>query len=482
MDTPTQPSRPSFDRRPLALVIFERNWRWIVYIALALLLLHSTGEPWAEGLEPRAQRALAIFIVCVVLWVFNLLPLMITSILAMVLPPLMGVMSSSETFSLFGNKAVFFLLGAFILAAAVSECGLAERITLAALRLCAGSVRRLTIGIYATGAGLSMIMSEHAVAALLFPIVLELCRSLDLEPRKSMLGRLFFLTMAWGCIIGGVATLLGGARNPLAIGILEEGTGQNIGFFEWTWGIWPAVLTILVTGYVVLAIAFPIEKNTAAPAEDFLRKRSRKLGLVSGRERLIGLIMAFTIAAWVFYGRQYGLAEISLLSVVALFSFKLITWRQIEENVNWGVLLMYGGAIALGSTLTKSGATLWIASRVLSHGEISEFGLLALLSTMSVFLTEAVSNSAVVSILMPLGLALAENLGYGAKAITYAIAMPSGLAFTLPMATPALALAYSSGYLRVKHAAFVAVVFNFIAIAIFLLTIKLYWPLIGLTE
>lgn len=480
MDTPTQPPRPSFDRRPLALVIFERNWRWIVYIALALLLLNSTGQPWAEGLEPRAQRALAIFIVCVVLWVFNLLPLMITSIFALVLPPIMGVMPAQEAYSLFGNKVIFFLLGAFILAAALSRSGLAERITLTALRFSGGSPRRLSIGIYVTGALLSTVMSEHAVAALLFPIVLELCRVLELEPRRSSLGRLLFLSMAWGCISGGVVTLLGGARGPLALGILYQTTGDSISFFEWVLDLLPASLLTLVAGYLLLMAFFPIEKTRAAPAEEFLRKRERKLGRLSMREIAVGAVMAVTVYSWVMFEDQLGLAEVSLLAVVALFALRLINWREIEESVNWGVLLMYGGAVALGFTLSKSGAAHWMAQSLLHGHTLSPFALVALLALLTIFLTEAVSNAAVVSVLMPLGLALAEPLSVNPKAVTYSIAYVSGLPHLLPMGTPALALAFSSGYLRVRHSVVAGLVFNLLLLAIFLIMVKFYWPLISL--
>lgn len=480
MDSRPTNTRPSFDRRPLALVLLERNWRWVVYAALAMLLVNSTGDPWAQGLDPKAQRALAIFMVCIVLWVFNLLPLMITSILALVLPPIMGVMPAQEAYSLFGNKVIFFLLGAFILAAALSRSGLAERITLTALRLSGGSPRRLSIGIYVTGAVLSTVMSEHAVAALLFPIVLELCRVMELEPRRSSLGRLLFLSMAWGCISGGVITLLGGARGPLALGILFQTTGTSIGFFEWVLDLLPASLLTLGAGYGLLALFFPIEKTQAAPAEEFLRKRERKLGRLSVRELAVGAIMAATIYSWVMFEHVLGLAEVSLLAVVALFALRLINWREVEESVNWGVVLMYGGAVALGFTLSKSGAAHWLAESLLQGSSPSPFALIALLAVLTILLTEAVSNAAVVSVLMPLGLALAEPLSVDPKAVTYAIAYVSGLPHVLPMGTPALALAFSSGYLRVRHSVVAGLAFNLVLLVIFLIMVKFYWPLMNM--
>ncbi|MEW6777765.1 MAG: DASS family sodium-coupled anion symporter [Bdellovibrionota bacterium] len=470
-----------FDRRPLFLVLGERLVRWLVFGVLAWVLFDSLGEPWGEGLEPKAQRALAIFFVCVALWVLHLLPLMITSLLAIVLPVAMGVVTRDEGFALFGNHVVFFLLGVFILAAALADCGLAERITLTALRLSGGSPRKLSLGVFLTGAGMSTIMSEHAVAAMLFPIVLEIARVLELDTRRSNLGRLLFLSMSWGCITGGVLTILGGGRVPLAIGILEQTTGETMRFSEWTLGILPAGLLTLAVAYTILALFFPIEKTAVAPAEEFLRQRERKLGLLSMREKLVGGIVAATILAWIVEGHGWGIAEISLFAVVIIFSLKLITWRKVEELVNWGVLLMYGGAISLGFLLSRTGAAAWVARKVLESGEISPFVFVAVLAAIALLLTEAISNSAVVSVLLPVALGLAGPLGLSPKGVTYIVAMISGLGFVLPMGTPANTLAFSSGYLRVRHVVVPGLLLDLAAYLLFLAMIKWYWPLIGVS-
>ncbi len=472
--------RVQFDRRPLAALLLERSWRWAAFALLGWILWKSTGDPWAAGLDPKAQRALGIFAVCLVLWVFNLLPLMITSLLAILLPILLGVLARDDAFALFGNQVVFFLLGVFILAAALSDCGLAERVTLFALRLSGGSPRKLSLGVYLTGAGMSTLMSEHAVAAMLFPIVLELTRVLDLDPRKSNFGRLLFLSMAWGCVCGGVLTMLGGGRVPLALGILERTTGETMHFWEWTLGVWPAGLLTLAAGYTILALFFPIEKTAVTPAEEFLRQRERKLGRVSVREQLVGLIAVAAIVGWIVGAHSFGLAEISLLAVIALFALRLITWRQVEELVNWGVLLMYGGAISLGFMLSKTGGAQWIAQQVLARGEVTPFAVLAVLAAVALLLTEAISNSAVVSILLPLALGLAGPAGIEPKAVTYAIAMISGLGFVLPMGTPAITLAYSSGFLRVRHVVVPGLILDTVAILLFLAMMKWYWPLLGI--
>ena len=207
------------------------------------------------------------------------------------------------------------------------------------------------------------------------------------------------------------------------------------------------------------------------------------LGVYGWTRRWLGVrggVLAATVYAWVMFENVLGLAEVSLLAVVALFALRLINWREVEESVNWGVVLMYGGAVALGFTLSKSGAAHWLAETLLHGSSPSPFALIALLAVLTIFLTEAVSNAAVVSVLMPLGLALAEPLSVEPKAVTYTIAYVSGLPHLLPMGTPALALAFSSGYLRVRHSVIAGLTFNLVLLVIFLIVVKFYWPLMNM--
>ena len=132
------------------------------------------------------------------------------------------MLPQKEVYALFGNEAVFFILGAFMLAGAVMHSGLSNRIALAIMDRFGASPRKLLLSVYLIAAALSCVMSEHAVAAMLFPIVFEIAKSLGLKPGTSGYGKLLFLTLAWGCIIGGVATFLGGARVPLPWGCLKR--------------------------------------------------------------------------------------------------------------------------------------------------------------------------------------------------------------------------------------------------------------------
>lgn len=467
------------DTRPIWVILLRRSLRPLFFIGLALIFWFLATMPTPAGLSLGGQRAIAVFILCLVLWVTNALPLAITSLFAIVLVPLLGVLPHKDTLSLFGNEAVFFILGAFILAGAVMQSGLSNRIALTILDRFGSSPRKLLISIFLLAACLSFFMSEHAVAAMLFPIVLEISKSLGLRPGRSNYGKLLFFSLAWGCVIGGVATFLGGARVPLAIGILGETTGGSIEFLEYSIAVFPVVVVMLVAGYLLLTRFFPVDIEGVDRARDVLEKRVKGLGKMTFSEYSVGLLLVFTILAWILLGRRLGLSSIALSSVVVLFVFRLVRWKDIEEYVNWGIILMYGGAIILGTALDRSGAAEWLVSSVIggwATGPVMVFGLISLLTLL---LTEAMSNAAVIAVLLPVSIGMAQKLAIDPSVMTYAVAVPAGLAFMFPMSTPANALAVSSSYVSVRDlikGGFIMFVTAWVA---FNLVAALWWPLMG---
>jgi len=301
-----------------------------------------------------------------------------------------------------------------------------------------------------------------------------------LRPGISNYGKSLFIALAWGCIIGGVATFLGGARVPLAVGMLKEATGINIGFFEYSIVVFPTVLIMLLAGYLWLTRFFPQDIEDIHMAKAVFERKIKGLGKIGYDEYAVGILMVLTVFLWLFFGRIIGIANIAIVAVVALFILKLVRWKDIEEYVNWGIILMYGGAITLGASLEKSGAATWLANTVIGTWANSPFLVIALLSLSTILLTEGMSNAAVIAVLLPVGIGIAGKFNIDPKIITYTIAIPAGLAFCFPMSTPANAIAVSSGYINTKDMTKAGIVMMVIAWIAFNLTARFYWPMIGI--
>lgn len=469
------------DTRPLWMIVLGRTGRYqvIAGFLLIVVLLFRLSPP--AGLSTTGYHTIVLFGATVFLWVSGLLPMATTALLSMVMLPLLGIMDAKKTYAQFGNEAVFFILGAFILAAAMTGSGLSARLARAMLARFGRTPRRLALTVFLLSTLLSYVMSEHAVAAMMFPVVAEIATSLGLERGKSRYAGLLFMSIAWGCIIGGIATFLGGARAPLAASMLRETTGLEFSFMEWMTAASMIVVPLIVIGFLLLLRFFPPDVESVDSGLRYLNRKRLEVGKMGFNEFLVAAVMVATIAAWIILGERVGLASIAILATVVLFTFRVVTWKSIEEYVNWGIILMYGGSIALAGAMEKSGAALWIVSSGLESFTPSPFTVIAVISFVAIILTECISHAAVVAIFMPIGLTLSKSMGIDPKIMTLAIALPAGLAYCLPMGTPATAIAYGSGFLKGRDIMLPGALIMLISWFLFLLSARFVWPLIGLT-
>lgn len=450
----------------------SRRWAW--YLASAAIYTLLRLWPIA-GLSPEGRGALAVFAAAGFLWGTNSLPLAVTGVLVLFLLPASGALPTKEAYAYFGSDAVFFVLGALILASPVMRSGLSTRLALLAVRRFGERPGRLVAALLLTPALMAFFISEHAVVAMLFPLAGELVRAARARPGER-LGTVLFLALAWGAIIGGTATLLGGARAPLALGVLEAATGERIGFLPWLLATLPVVAGLLAVALFLLWRLVP--GDGALGLTRYLESRVQALGPFSRREkRTLGLMLC-VIALWIFLGEAWGLGSVALLGVVLAFVFGVADWKEVEEDVNWGVFLMYGSAIALASALKATGAAAFLAE-VLFHGVASSGLALAGVVGLSLFLTEAMSNAAAVAVMMPVALAVAATHGLSPEAVTLGVAVPAGLAFLLPVSTPAIAIVVGSGYVRPLQAFRYGLLLKVVGLVFFLAAAFLYWPLIG---
>jgi sodium-dependent dicarboxylate transporter 2/3/5 len=461
--------------------MFLRFRTHIFALGLTLLLVGMVLRP-PTGLEPAGLRCLAIFATSCLFWVTGVLPLAVTSLSVLALLPLLGVLGPDEAFALFGNRAVFFILGALVLAASMISTGLSARLALLFVTRFGSSSRSFLLGVLLSASFLSFWMPEHAVAAMLFPVILEIAHSLKLTPLRSAYGKALFLALGWGSVIGGIATLLGGARNPLAIAILYQTTGETIGFFEWMRVAVPLTVGLVVVTAFVLDRLASQEKVDIRPSREILARKLREAGPLSTAEKRLAWIALGTIGAWMTLGHAFGLAQISILSAVLLFVFRVTDWTAVEENVNWGIIIMYGGAVALGAALVESGAAHWLSVVLVQNAMIPPVLVLMVLVAVTLFLTEGISNSAAVAVILPIALSLAEFEGIAsAKLTVFAVALPAGLAFCLPMGSPPNAIAYSSGYFKLRDILMLGLFLKLVGLALILALMLWVWPHFGLT-
>jgi len=477
----SQPNQIFVDRRPLWIVLFDRLRRYLflaLFFGIFALLLIQNGP---SDLSFEGYKVLCLFVLCVLLWSTNLIPLSITSLLAIAAVPLLGVMEASQAYSYFGNKAVFFILGVFILSASMVSCGLSTRISIFVMKNWSSTPSQLITSIYCFAGISSCFMSEHAVAVILFPIIHEITQSLNLKRESSVFAKSMYFSMAWGCIIGGAMTVLGGGRVPLAVEMLEKSTvrAETIGILQYTQLSFPLVLSMFAGGWLALKFLFPPDIHDIEPARKALQHKSRIMGKLTFQEKGIALVMLMTLFCWFVFGDQLGIANIAIISIVLLFVLNLITWKMVETHINWAIVLMYGGAICLGEVMAETGAALWLAQKLFSGIVDSPITFLLVIALLSTLLTTFMSNSAVIAILLPTAISMSPAYDIHPALATMTVILPSNFAFILPIATPASALAYSSRFLTLKEMIYSGSLLSLLGLGCFLILLVFYWPMIG---
>jgi len=469
------------DRRPLWIVLFDRMRRYVflaLFFGIFVLLLIQNGP---SDLSFEGYKVLCLFVLCVLLWSTNLIPLSITSLLAIAAVPLLGVMEATQAYSYFGNKAVFFILGVFILSASMVSCGLSSRISIYVMKNWSSTPSQLITSIYCFAGISSCFMSEHAVAVILFPIIHEIAQSLNLKRDNSVFAKGMYFAMAWGCIIGGAMTVLGGGRVPLAVEMLEKSTvgNETIGILQYTQLSFPLVLSMFAGGWLLLKLLFPPDIQDIEAARKALQHKSYIMGKLTFQEKGIALVMVITLFFWFVFGDQLGIANIAIISIVLLFVLNLITWKMVEAHINWAIVLMYGGAICLGEVMAETGAALWLAEKLFSGIVNSPITFLLIIALLSTLLTTFMSNSAVIAILLPTAISMSPAYEIHPALATMTVILPSNFAFILPIATPASALAYSSRFLTLKEMIWSGSLLSLLGLGCFLILLIFYWPMIG---
>ena len=386
---------------------------------------------------------------------------------------------SGSVFASFGNRAVFFLIGALMLAAAFQKHDVHKRIAFFFLNFFGKSPRRMTIGIFFLSTLLPFFMPLHAVAALMLPIILHLLIALELEPLKSNFGKVSMLSMAYGTAIRSLGTLMGGARNPLTIAFLKETAGVDVTFLGWMMMSLPIVIITAPLVWLVLIKCFPLEELDLSNAKELIQKEGDELGALSRDEKTVIAIFIFTIVLWIFFSEFIDVEVAALIGAVLLFVFKVVDWKDIESRMQWGILLLYGGAITMSVNLEKTGAARWIAHGFLTGAGGNEYVLIFILVLVTITLTQMMSNTAAVAMLLPIGYGLTLETGLTIELTSFLIGLSGGLAFMFVIATPGHTIAYSAGYFSPRDIFKAGFFANIISITIIFTVAITYWKFIG---
>ena len=411
--------------------------------AAAYASMHGAGYSDAIALT------LAVTAWTVVWWVFEPIPLPATSLLPLALLPMLGILDSREVAASYGHPLILLLLGGFILAKALEANDAHRRIALGMVRLFGGgSSRRLVFGFMAASAALSMWISNTATTLMLLPVALAILDRAE-DPK---LATPLLLGIAYAASIGGIGTPIGTPPNIVFMGVYGDLVGRQIGFAQWmAWAV--PVVAILVP----LAALWLTRSLTYRGALDLPQMGPWRAG-----EKRVLMLFATVALLWITRMEPFGGwtswfsvpytndAIVAFFGCVALFLIpngdggRLLTWEATQE-LPWGMLILFGAGIALAAAFTSSGLSTLIGESLSALAALPTWLIVLSVCLVVTFLTEATSNTATTTLLMPILAAVATGLGMDPKLLMIPAAMSASCAFMLPVATAPNVIVFSAG-------------------------------------
>ncbi|MBT8183291.1 MAG: DASS family sodium-coupled anion symporter [Eudoraea sp.] len=431
-------------------------------------------------------------------WITEAVSISVTALLPLLLFPILKVMPMAEVGANYGSPIIFLFFGGFVLALALEKVNLHKRIALNIIRLTGTTPNKVVLGFMIATAALSMWISNTASTVVMLPIAMSVIKLLiDDEDGFTKNDQNFALSVMLGIAFsanaGGIATVIGTPPNSVMIGLLENEYNIEISFLKWmTIGL-PFSLILLIICYLVLVKwMFPNKELKFTASKDVIANELKKLGPTSGKEKMVLVIFAVTVFLWIFRTLingvfpNLGLSDtiISMMAAIALFSIPfnlrkgdfIIGWKD-TERLAWGILILFGGGLALANGMSVSGIVDMVSNAIASS-DISILITAALLITLMLFMTELMSNVALVAVLAPVVAGIAIGLGIPILYLLIPVTIASSCAFMLPMATPPNAIVFASGYIKVHEMARVGVILNFIAVALLILMFQFVIPLL----
>ena len=480
------------------------DFKWLG-IGLALFALIAFIMPMPDSMVLKAEELfkgqagvdvamkathikiiIALLSTCVVFFATEAVPMPAVALLIGLVQLFFGITDSRNIVGTYAHDAVWFIAGSLALGATLVKYGLDKRVGMLVINLAGTKTRMIVIGILLGTAIPTAFVGEHAVAAMYVPIAMALYTLTNKSTPAPRLGTLLMVTIAVGCMIGGPMSPTGGARNALMIGFLAD-YGIEVSFMQWiSMGIFYTACMSVVMAFI-LPLLFKPEVSDLSEAVGLIKKDLDKHGAMTGKQKLVALIMLVVVVLWIvdksvtrdILGFSLGLGGVAISGAVVYMLLGLTSWKDYEDKVSWGVIVLYAGCISLGSVFKATGASSWFADQIMNLvaplGLDSGVGLVILVGVIGAILTNLMSAGATVAVIGPVVLDMAVTANTNPILVGVGLAIATSMAYWLVIGTPASSIVYASGQLESKDFIRMATVGWPAALIVMAIMVAVYW-------
>ncbi|MGD8255463.1 MAG: SLC13 family permease [Syntrophobacterales bacterium] len=472
------------------------NWKRPFFLILGIVLFAVVyySPQWSDAIDPLGEKfvlslegkgALAVALLASIWWVFEVVPVGITSLTIGVLQIFFFIRPAKEAFNDFMDPSVMFIFASIVIGMVFTKTGLTRRLAYKMLVIVGEKTSMIYLGCFVITAALTHIMAHTAVAATIYPLLLSIYALYGEGDKPTRFGKGLFIGMAYVAGAGSIVTLLGAARGPVAIGFFNDVVGRDIAFFELSYYMFPIGWLMVFVLWLFFLICFKPEKKVIPGLKQRAIKLNEELGPISRREIIaasiiLGCVLTMSIRSFIPALESLDKTAIIVTSTILLFVTNVLDINDLEE-IPWNIILLFAGAMSLGFCLWETGAAQWLAVKwLLLFHESTWFVFVIGIAFFVLIMTNIIMNVAAIAISLPVALVIAPYLGVAPEVILFASLATAGMPFLLLVGAAPNAIAYESRQFTAGEFFTYGILASIILMVVVALTVYFLWPLMGM--
>jgi sodium-dependent dicarboxylate transporter 2/3/5 len=472
------------------------EWKKIAFIFLGILLFAIVyySPPWSEAIDPEGKHfvlspqgkgALAVALLAAIWWVFEVVPIGVTSLTIGVLQVLFFIRSARAAFTDFMDPSVMFIFASIFIGMVFTKTGLTKRLAFRMLLIVGEKTTLIYLGCFLVTAVLTHIMAHTAVAATIYPLLASIHTLYDKEDKPTRFGKGLFMGMAYVAGAGSIITLLGAARGAVAIGFFNDIVGQKVDFFHLSYYMFPVGWFMVLILWVFFSIFFKPERKVIEGLAEKAKALNIQLGTIT-RQEIIALVivlscvLTLSLRSFISALQPLDKTAVILTSTILFFVTGILDIDDLEE-MPWNIILLFAGAMSIGFCLWETGAAKWLAIKwLMMFHDGNWFVFVMGIAFFVMMMTNIIMNVAAIAISLPVALVIAPYLNVHPEVILFVSLTTAGMPFLLLVGAAPNAIAYESKQFTTGEFFIYGLIASVILMVVVGLAVFFLWPMMGM--
>jgi len=473
---------------------FEVKRVLFIFLGLGLFAWLYLADPLPDAIDPlgahfeltrEGKAAIALFLLAGTWWVFEVVPIGVTSLAIGVVQALFLIRPAKVAFKDFMDPSVLFIFGSLVIGMVFTKVGLTKRLAYKMLTIVGEKTSMIYLGCFVVTAALTHVMAHTAVAATMFPILMAIYTLYGEGDRPSRFGKGLFIGMAFVAGAGSMVTLLGAARGAVAIGFFNDIASRNVSFFELSYFMFPVGWLLVFLCWAMMMVMFKPEKSAIPGLREKAARLYREAGPITRDEIFVALvvlavILTLSLKSFIPAMEFVDKTSVVLLSTIIFFMFRILTIRELED-IPWNIILLFAGAMSIGFCLWETGAAKWLAVNWLAMFKESSWFVFVLgISFFVMIMTNFIMNVAAIAISLPVALVIAPYLGVAPEVVLFSSLVVAACPFLLLVGAAPNAIAYDSKQFTTGQFFAAGIPASIVLMAVVAIAVGIIWPLMGM--